>query len=1224
MSGPTRLNEKHFFYPFGNTPAVNLLQSRRPLCEIDDPVRVLLLGCGDPRNLLFTLWCNEDEQIKWDFICCDSEIAILARNILLFSFIIDNAPYASIWNIFYHFYITDVDNALLQTQISKLIDQSANLEVWSSSVYGASISFMNQDTLDLTREIWTRYLEATNFEPGSKERDHFETKFKSEVESTKREQYVTKEGIKVKDGRKQYASGLRSAGGNWENSIQTVVDAFEGFWDHGVIAGNSQDVEALARDGRRVNPLMTIISAGNLFSIPSSSDPLLGFRLASAFDDENSSQAELKENAVRLAKAQFQEWSKSFREKVRHGRITVRLYCGDALRFSYALQSLRDHGNTGTNILSLYTAAWRSNPLVLDNFDTSKDLHAFDIIDTNNLADLLGILNLLPAISPLLSRKTTSILFTETLFMYAQDPVDTLSHILCSNITTMSLLLGLAPSGHLFGFTTYAVGLDAQRQFSVHRNNTESYHLRIEWRCPNLEDPAGRRLVFEPQELAQFFFKLYLKMFDIELISPTTGREIDRQKYNRLSFASLVCLAKGCIKNDELSAFGECLLKLIERDNTLHNGALQLLELSMHFYQLGICSQPSILELPREIMLANLKGFKDGPLSIPDPNVDASSLAQQNIPDVVWIWLSVPQDDLKSIKSHSQYSSVGLQIKIWHTKSKTEAHFMSLQCFFGSLIQRSGDNDIYNAIEDKFGLKGSSNLVVTCAVPSLVLMIDSKESTRIELAYLNTEASMELFGQRSKCRMAICSYRLDDENVLIMKHPPGIELKSKTIAHAATRPTPLPSRDLCFIRMKDNSSVETMEIRKKFEHSEAERAIRARQISPCTISERLNGMEITQVQFPYPISLHEATIDFSKKIKTLIAKPSLALDDMGYNLDSFPIVLKGSDAYCLTLHKVNLNQQPIISAVGPKTTEWISNLMHSMFSARERSYWHESKNMIKENATALFAIKKYIENMVVSFVQPSSLGRKQTFVFESSGSRCISMIIFVSALRHNIDQNSVVLDAYVLPLQGENPSIAPVLETLLAYGNTQPVSYDMRHIDEQLMRKMLPATVEACRKNWNHGPSCRYRQYNSISSYTESNQSPICSCGEGKDAEDFPHIKGWEILSKRTTRIALMPLSTVDYVEAHYSQEEHEKYEEELRAMTTSKDYGINLQKLRIVDRVVVVDFRACKRCGDVPCVGIEHKLCSRCKGVRYCGEGCQKADWKNHKKVCKAPLVGK
>ncbi|ESZ91811.1 hypothetical protein SBOR_7806 [Sclerotinia borealis F-4128] len=1220
MLGPTTFTLKHHFYPIGNTPAVNLLQSGCTFRENGDPVRALLLGCGDPRNLLFTLWCNKDET-KWEFMCCDLEIAILARNVLFFSLVIDNlslTSHASIWNICYHFYITDTDNTLLQAQVSKLIEQSANLEVWSSSVYGAAIKFMNKDTLDRTRDIWSQYLQVAELRKGSEEREHFETEFQFEIDTTIRENHFEKEGPR-KGGRKKHGHGLRSAGAHWRRAIQTMTYAFDGFWDHGVIAGNSQDLKALKQDGRRVNPLMAISSAGNTFSIPPTSDPLLGFHIASSFDNEDTFQQQLTDSVVRLAKSQFQEWCMNFGEKVRSRAFMVRLYCGDALRLCYELQHLRDPGIMGPYILRLYASNWHSTPLILDNLDTSNDIHAFDIIDTNNLSDALGILNLLPAISPLLSRNATSTMFTETIYRFTKDPVDTISDILCCDVTTMSLLLGLAPSGYLFGFTADALGLEAERQFTLHRDS-DSYHMRIAWRCPNLEDPVGVGLVFEHDELADFFLRLYLKMFDFESASPRAERLLDALNYNRLTFATLVCLAKDYIRPpDHWARFVESLLKRIEDDKILCIGGLQLHELSLHFRLLGSLSQIDLSKSPQEMIFRGQEGFKDGSISSRDRKGNVNLLGQQGVPDVVWVTLSVTRQSLKPLTTCINDGRVGLQIKIWNKKLHSDAYFSSLQCFFGSLVRSSEDRNAHDVLEDKLGWKGSSNLVVTCAIPSRLLSVGSRDDIRVELAVLATGTSVKLYGPLLGRRLVICSYGLDDDNLLVSREPPGFRLPCAIKGVTTTQTAFRPSKQLCFIRMGADSSITTMGIRKKFKSFEKEKAMRARQISPCTISERLGPNEHRRFQFPYPFSLKQATIDRSSKISTLVVSPRSApnsLDYGGYGINPFPIILDGSEAYPLTLPKVNLNQQPTISAVGPKAVEWIECLMHSMSCARERSYSPEMKS--SNDLPALFNIKRYIHNMARSFVNPTPLGRKQTFLFRTHDQRHIATIIFVSALRHNIDQSSVVLDAYVLPFKTENSSLSPVLDELLNHNTTQAVEYTMKEADELAMKQMLPATVEACRKSWNHAPGCEYRQYSSITLFTELSQSPTCSCGEGKDRENFPRVKGWEILSKYATRIALMPLSSVPYVEVHYSEEEQTQHEKSLRSISTLRDVNASLQTLQIVDQVRVGDLRGCKRCGEVPLADMEHKQCARCHAVKYCGSVCQRADWKEHKKICK------
>jgi hypothetical protein len=66
MFGTTHIALNYFFYPIGNTPPANLLRHHPKPSDADDDetIRLLLLACGDPRNLLYTLWCQDSEYNK--------------------------------------------------------------------------------------------------------------------------------------------------------------------------------------------------------------------------------------------------------------------------------------------------------------------------------------------------------------------------------------------------------------------------------------------------------------------------------------------------------------------------------------------------------------------------------------------------------------------------------------------------------------------------------------------------------------------------------------------------------------------------------------------------------------------------------------------------------------------------------------------------------------------------------------------------------------------------------------------------------------------------------------------------------------------------------------------------------------------------------------------------------------------------------------------------------
>jgi hypothetical protein len=54
MSHPVLWPKKIYFYPIGNTAPVCLTEALAP----EESANVLLLGCGDPRSILYTLFAG--------------------------------------------------------------------------------------------------------------------------------------------------------------------------------------------------------------------------------------------------------------------------------------------------------------------------------------------------------------------------------------------------------------------------------------------------------------------------------------------------------------------------------------------------------------------------------------------------------------------------------------------------------------------------------------------------------------------------------------------------------------------------------------------------------------------------------------------------------------------------------------------------------------------------------------------------------------------------------------------------------------------------------------------------------------------------------------------------------------------------------------------------------------------------------------------------------------
>ncbi|KAG8707441.1 hypothetical protein FRC08_000494 [Ceratobasidium sp. 394] len=146
MSCPLYPPSTGYFYPLGNTPAVSLTQDLSP----EQSAEILLLGCGDPRNILYTLYADvvaPSSPRKLDITCCDIEPAVLARNILLFTLIEGDAHIDRVWDIFYHFRMDDQAMELLARQSQCLHENAQNIETWRRSSCGSFLKFIDTRTL---------------------------------------------------------------------------------------------------------------------------------------------------------------------------------------------------------------------------------------------------------------------------------------------------------------------------------------------------------------------------------------------------------------------------------------------------------------------------------------------------------------------------------------------------------------------------------------------------------------------------------------------------------------------------------------------------------------------------------------------------------------------------------------------------------------------------------------------------------------------------------------------------------------------------------------------------------------------------------------------------------------------------------------------------------------------------------------------------------------------
>ncbi|KAG2074776.1 hypothetical protein BDR04DRAFT_1171264 [Suillus decipiens] len=258
MAHPAIWRGKQFFYPIGNTSAVCLTQD---LCP-SEKAEVLLLGCGDPRHIFYTVYTNSTASQKLDFTCCDLE----ARNAILFTLLADEGAVQKvpqIWNIFFHFYLDKASHDLLISQCRKLVELSSDLDSWNNGPYGHFLRMCTEATLAELRHLWQLYVKTTTC--SSSEAKAFKSAYAADVKASK----VKSDFV---------CTSSRAAGPLSMYALKMAGDHYNIYWETGVCSA----VAKRPQEALHPNPTLAFSMVGDKFGVHYGTDPLSCFHLAEA------------------------------------------------------------------------------------------------------------------------------------------------------------------------------------------------------------------------------------------------------------------------------------------------------------------------------------------------------------------------------------------------------------------------------------------------------------------------------------------------------------------------------------------------------------------------------------------------------------------------------------------------------------------------------------------------------------------------------------------------------------------------------------------------------------------------------------------------------------------------------------------------------------------------------------------------------------------------------
>lgn len=1139
-----------------------------------------------------------------------------ARNLLLYSLLLDDHDGAQsdvIWNIYYHFRLDDKSNRLLEDQADKLLTASVSADSWRDGPYGKTFRFCDDATRQRVRETWRSYSEKGLND--AEKRSH-----------CKRLQAAFQRAMDMRNERVGNGGVMTGHRNTAPVSMEAMMDfppLDRKFWETGVLSRTG----AGSLKARHLNPTMFDLGPEEN-TLHYGTNSLLGFHLAPAYASL-AANSPLDPKVIRslqlsdlhaAAMVQFRVWGRSFREFAQKN-LTLRVFAGDAIAFCHTLQHEQSDKDTSAN---LYRDPWHFEPLNLDGSEYSSESPAptkFDVVDTSNLVDHLGALNILVATSPLLKGTLSSTLYIESLVRH-EDTVRALSDsLLCGDFSTISTLLGLFPVEYWTNASSVSTADEAMldsmlRMMDKGSNPNKQMRCRMAWkkawsRATLASSATKISLRFEELELAQVLLQIYRNMFQHENVSLLMSnlslqalQNNSMPRYHRASPAAFLALVKQQVSVDWNKVMQK-FCDLVEADKTLIVGLNYLQELYVYLHIFDVHSVPPLAQPIRQSHHSDcdFRGWKD-------------------VPAISCITLKVPRRRL-GLFSSIKPSELGtppvhciLESPKEYMGRPWQNNFSAVQLAFGTLAtsgSRASDDFAVIVTGDSRGWSGDSALIVSFHVPTWTLL-QEPSAARVGFGVMSTPQSTQTFVKHLGMEMKFYETRLDNEDsVFVSKFRPHQRGVPRVCSNS--RHSELPSNErsepftitVSSILNIDNRSIEAFCGRLDLKSDDLKETLRSsaevkkHQSSARNITIAIGADSLKhQLHFPTPVVEARAKLRIARKLSyvEVIAPVATFLDQDPFSDFVFPLFLDQSPPVSWVVPFLDLTGLPVLDLNRKKDLEWLNLHTTFMFSARER-IMRETEQTGNDGLHTNVRLN-YKESLFTMFMSVSGLQqakRISLFALSNEKQGGIHIILIGCRLRLDLSNHTVVIEGAVLPLTKE---LITKIQTFLQANSGDMLQIKVDDNELNLWKRAIPAYVERCRE-WSHQPSCEYRRDPLQPLSLGFGEKCICSCGEGKFPKGFScDVPKWKVIAKYATYIGISPLFSVPYVED---------------IQDIAKDPP---KRVKPTSTAAISDINRCDNCGKAKSsTGKALMRCARCQKVAYCSAECQRAKWGQHKKIC-------